>query len=73
MYKCGLNMPSPDLLTPQLAATTIWSWAPGEPYQPSYEHLAPFLRRILALRDLAMGWFTGKDQVSMPNTETVPI
>lgn len=31
VYQCGLNMPSPDLLTPQRAASTIWSWAPGEP------------------------------------------
>lgn len=25
-------MPSPDLLTPSMAASTIWSWAPSEPY-----------------------------------------
>lgn len=32
VYKCGINMPSPDLLTPSKAAATIWSWAPGHPY-----------------------------------------
>lgn len=29
---CGLNMPAPDLLTPQRAAAAIWTWAPGHPY-----------------------------------------
>ena len=28
---CGLNMPSPDLLTPERSAATIWTWAPGHP------------------------------------------
>ena len=28
---CGLNMPCPDLLTPQRAAAAIWTWAPGQP------------------------------------------
>ena len=28
---CGLNMPSPDLLTPQRAAAAVWTWAPGQP------------------------------------------
>lgn len=30
--RCGLNMPSPDLLTPSRAAATIWSWAPDHPF-----------------------------------------
>ncbi|KAK9810142.1 hypothetical protein WJX72_005510 [[Myrmecia] bisecta] len=29
--RCGLNMPSPDLLTPERVASAIWSWASGEP------------------------------------------
>ena len=29
---CSLNMPSPDLLTPQRAAAAIWTWAPGHPF-----------------------------------------
>lgn len=29
---CGLNMPCPDLLTPQRAAGAIWTWAPGHPH-----------------------------------------
>lgn len=33
---CGLNMPSPDLLTPVRAAAAIWTWAPGHPFDPSY-------------------------------------
>ena len=31
VVSCGLNMPSPDLLTPERAAATIWTWAPGHP------------------------------------------
>ncbi|GAB4815112.1 hypothetical protein N2152v2_002158 [Parachlorella kessleri] len=31
---CGLNVPSPDLLTPSKAAAAIWTWAPGHPYDP---------------------------------------
>ncbi|KAI3432222.1 hypothetical protein D9Q98_003784 [Chlorella vulgaris] len=34
---CGLNMPSPDHLTPDRAAATIWSWAPGHPFDPAWE------------------------------------
>ncbi|CAD7702622.1 unnamed protein product [Ostreobium quekettii] len=34
-YDCGINFPSPDLLTPQRAAATIWSWAPGQPQKNS--------------------------------------
>ncbi|EFN52069.1 hypothetical protein CHLNCDRAFT_139316 [Chlorella variabilis] len=34
---CGLNMPSPDLLTPDRAAATIWTWAPGHPFDPTSE------------------------------------
>lgn len=29
---CGINVPCPDLLTPERVAAAIWSWAPGEPY-----------------------------------------
>lgn len=46
---CGLNMPSPDLLTPVRAAATIWTWAPGHPYDTSDQRqeasLAAALRR----------------------------
>lgn len=28
---CGMNVPSPDLLTPERAAAFIWTWAPGYP------------------------------------------
>jgi hypothetical protein len=28
---CGLNVPSPDLLTPERAAAAVWTWAPGYP------------------------------------------
>ena len=31
---CGLNVPAPDLLTPERAAAAVWTWAPGYP-QPS--------------------------------------
>ena len=31
---CGLNVPAPDLLTPQRAAAAVWTWAPG--YPPSH-------------------------------------
>lgn len=30
-------MPSPDLLTPDRAAATIWTWAPGHPFDPTSE------------------------------------
>lgn len=35
LVACGLNMPCPDLLTPQRAASAIWTWAPGHPYNAS--------------------------------------
>ncbi|EIE27018.1 hypothetical protein COCSUDRAFT_83577 [Coccomyxa subellipsoidea C-169] len=38
---CGVNMPCPDLLTPERAAATIWSWAPGEPYGIAAAHARP--------------------------------
>ncbi len=31
---CGLNVPAPDLMTPSKAASAIWTWAPGHPYDP---------------------------------------
>lgn len=31
---CGLNVPSPDLITPERAASLIWTWAPGYPSTP---------------------------------------
>ena len=30
-FDCGINFPSPDRLTPERAAATVWSWAPGNP------------------------------------------
>jgi hypothetical protein len=33
---CGVNMPSPDLLTPERAAAAIWSWAPGHPFAAAH-------------------------------------
>ena len=59
---CGLNMPCPDLLTPQRAAGAIWTWAPGQPYDANWSQewqagwmqylLQPWrpLHRILGLR-----------------------
>ena len=41
---CGLNMPCPDLLTPQRAAGAIWTWAPGQPYDADWS------------RDWQAGW-----------------
>ena len=32
---CGLNIPSPDLLTPARAAAAVWTWAPGHPFDSS--------------------------------------
>jgi hypothetical protein len=32
--RCGVNAPSPDILTPQRSASTIWTWAPGHPFMP---------------------------------------
>ena len=32
MSRCGMNMPSPDLLTPKESVATIWSWAEGHPF-----------------------------------------
>jgi len=32
--RCGVNAPSPDILTPQRSASTIWTWAPGHPFTP---------------------------------------
>lgn len=31
---CGVNVPSPDMLTPQRSAAAIWTWAPAHPYAP---------------------------------------
>ena len=42
---CGMNMPCPDLLTPQRAAAAIWTWAPGQPQAPG--GAASWLQRIL--------------------------
>jgi hypothetical protein len=30
---CGVNIPSPDLLTPSRAAAAVWTWAPGYPFE----------------------------------------
>lgn len=32
---CGLNVPAPDLLTPERAAAAVWTWAPGYPQNNS--------------------------------------
>lgn len=48
VYGCGVNMPSPDLLTPAMAATTIWSWAPGQPAAPGGASAPGWLPRWLA-------------------------
>ena len=31
VLNCGLNVPSPDLLTPERASALVWTWAPGYP------------------------------------------
>ena len=42
MSRCGMNMPSPDLLTTERSMASIWSWAPGHPFNaPPAEHLLP--------------------------------
>ena len=48
---CGLNMPCPDLLTPQRAAGAIWTWAPGQPYDAdwSQEWQAGWMQYLLQL------------------------
>lgn len=33
VVNCGLNIPSPDLLTPSRAAAAVWTWAAGHPFQ----------------------------------------
>lgn len=30
--QCGVNMPSPDMVTPARMATQVWSWAEGHPH-----------------------------------------
>ncbi|KAK9810746.1 hypothetical protein WJX73_004650 [Symbiochloris irregularis] len=35
---CDLNMPCPDLLTPERSAAAIWSWAPGHPLNRASSH-----------------------------------
>ena len=32
VVNCGVNVPSPDLLTPSRAASAVWTWAAGHPY-----------------------------------------
>lgn len=32
LVQCGLNMPCPDLLTPARAASAVWTWAEGQPF-----------------------------------------
>lgn len=53
---CGLNMPSPDLLTPERAAAFIWTWAPGHPFTPSVSasllsSITYRLKQLLGLAD----------------------
>lgn len=31
VMRCGINVPSPDLITPKRIAAQVWSWAPNEP------------------------------------------
>jgi hypothetical protein len=31
---CGINVPSPDMLTTERSASWIWSWAPAHPFAP---------------------------------------
>lgn len=32
--RCGINVPSPDMFTPQRAAAAVWTWAPSHPFVP---------------------------------------
>ncbi|CAL8466894.1 g6430 [Coccomyxa elongata] len=48
--ECGVNMPCPDLLTPQRAAAAIWSWAPGHPYD------VPAPPAVLRIWHRALSW-----------------
>lgn len=41
---CGINFPSPDMMTPQRSAAAIWTWAPAHPF-------APFSERALLLKE----------------------
>mmetsp|Transcript_11458 Transcript_11458/g.34433 ORF Transcript_11458/g.34433 Transcript_11458/m.34433 type:complete len:647 (+) Transcript_11458:108-2048(+) len=34
---CGINFPSPDMMTPQRSAAAIWTWAPAHPFAPFSE------------------------------------
>jgi hypothetical protein len=55
--RCGLNMPSPDLLTPARAAAHVWTWAPGHPRHVSVQGWKPWWlpRKINALWDALLG------------------
>ena len=48
---CGLNMPSPDLLTPNRAAAAVWTWAPGHPFNFSSDG-EPAIQRGVPARPL---------------------
>jgi hypothetical protein len=54
MARCGVNMPSPDLLTPARTAATIWSWASGHPFEPYTEQ--PWYRQA---------WLSARDAVNL--------
>lgn len=43
---CGVNFPSPDMMTPQRSAAAIWTWAPAHPF-------APFSERALLFKQTA--------------------
>lgn len=40
VLECGLNAPCPDLLTPERAASAVWTWAAGHPGDGACTYLA---------------------------------
>ena len=66
--RCGLNSASPDVLTPERAAASIWTWAPNHPYA-AYADLDPARQVWQRLKDFVQLLFVGQDpQVCMLQT-----
>ncbi len=48
---CGMNIPSPDFLTPQRSAAAVWTWAPGYPRNISSNSQESFFCAFISSSD----------------------
>ena len=53
MVKCGINLPSTDMVTPQLMATGVFTWAYGEPSLELNENTCVKLKWVITVYSIS--------------------